>query len=76
MVSTIINLMNKHKETGFHTLILSLQIATTCPPTLRIKSLLNGERDTADTGPSCSSPHDLNLSATRKIIVNKFRVLN
>jgi hypothetical protein len=61
--------MHKHKETKLHTLMLSLQIATTCPPTLRIKSLLNGERDTADTGPSCSSPHDWNFSAVRKVLL-------
>jgi hypothetical protein len=49
---------NKFKKTEHDTLILSLQIAKMFPPTLRIKSLLNGERDTADIGPSCSSPHD------------------
>lgn len=35
-----------------HTLMVSFQIATTLPPTLSIKSLLNGERDKADIGPS------------------------
>jgi hypothetical protein len=56
--------------------MVSFQIARTFPPTLSIKSLLNGARDKAVIGPSWTAPHDLNLSATRKVVVNKISVLN
>jgi len=70
------NLMYASIANRIHTLMVSFQIATTLPPTLSIKSLLNGERDRADIGPSWTSPNDLNMRATRKVVVHIISVLN
>jgi hypothetical protein len=81
LFGTFVNCNNKNltytsTANRLYTLMVSFQIARTLPPTLSIKSLLNGERDKADIGPSWTSPHDWNMRATRKVVVNKISVLN